>query len=172
MSRSRSSQKTCWSVMANFFSNLTPSKLLVGYLYVSSYVLGNVAKAQSTETGTYYLGGNRHSTEPSTVCKNATPGCVLSVRGLFSNKSLQGFDVQQQCDDPQYHGRGSVATQIRTGLFHGNKLCDAKLTNTVADSKLDTSFRHNTDYTVGFVADDSVELTYSNLLSNPNRPSP
>lgn len=167
----RPKQKTCWSVMANFFSGLSPSRLLIGYLYISGYVLNNLASAQSTET--YYTRENRLSTEPSTACLKAAPGCVLSVKGMFSKGSLDQFSVKQECEATEgavLHGRASLGTQLRHGLFHGNSLCDKTLTNKVLTDPIHSEYRHNTDYSVKFDKDDRVEVTHKPLFTNPNQP--
>ncbi len=170
--RPQKHRRTCWSIVTNLLSEASPSKLLLGYLYVSGLALNSFANAQNVVAKTYYLRGNREMQEPSSICASAAPGCILSAKGIFSDGKLNGFKVSQQCDESDevtYVGRASLANQLKMGLFHGEQLCDATLTNTVLKDPINSRFRHNTDYSVNLEKEDRVELTYRPLLSDPNR---
>lgn len=155
----RKHQRTCWSIITN-------------YLYLFSLVQGASANAQDSLTKTYYLKGNGKIREPSSICINAAPGCLLSVKGFFSGNKLAGFDVERQCDESDevtYLGRESLGNQLGMRLFHGTQICNETLTNKVLKDPISSRYRHNTDYSVNLGQEDRVELTYRPLLSDPNR---
>jgi hypothetical protein len=164
----RKHRRTCWSII---FSESSPYELLLKYLCIFSLVQGASANAQDSITKTYYLKGNGKTREPSSICINAPPGCVLSARGFFSGNKLAGFDVERQCDESDeitYLGRESLGNQLGMRLFHGTGLCNETLTNRVLKDPIKSRYRHNTEYSVNLGQEDRVELTYRPLLSDPN----
>lgn len=157
--RPRSHPKTGWSLIANMLSDLNLSQMLVGYLYLFSQVV----KAEDSVTRSFYLDGTKINSEPQSVCIEATPGCLLTVKPHSYAGKVESFAVQQTCGESSFmnlQGRASLGNQIKDATFFGQKLCAKKLTNNITYEPVNTQFRYNTDYTVDLSLDDRVKVTY------------
>ncbi|HEX2549106.1 MAG TPA: hypothetical protein VHM20_04700, partial [Gammaproteobacteria bacterium] len=81
----KKNQKTCWSVVMNFFSTLTQRELILGYLFFSSGFLSQLASAENVKQETYFTPGMKKvHPEPVEVCIHASPGCFINARSIFN----------------------------------------------------------------------------------------
>lgn len=117
----RQKNKTCWSIVSNTLSHLTPKKLFIFCLLVSAQ-----AVAASEMRPLNFFRGNRDvGTWDKKSCIQAAPDCLLEV----STTGDGNFGVNQICDELQEYQRTSLVDQMRKERFIGQTLCDGVITS-------------------------------------------
>ncbi|MHB1949404.1 MAG: hypothetical protein ACYCQI_14975 [Gammaproteobacteria bacterium] len=143
--QNRKPKKTCLSVVLNFLSSCKPANLFIGYLALSSMVLGRVAAEQAqptmflrkSDTGIRFFG------DESLCIKPVAKECILTLSAL-DHETRSAVELAQVCDPNKI--REITAKPLREqavqNKFFGNLFCNGILTGEVVEGNGDKKTYH------------------------------
>jgi hypothetical protein len=119
----RQENKTCWSIVCNTLSYLSPKKLFIFCLLASANGLERIAAAEMQPR--HFIRGNLPTaTLNNEACVQAAPDCLLIVSP--NEKHLQ---VNQVCDELQKLQDRSLVNQMKQASFIGETVCKGVVTS-------------------------------------------